>query len=138
MAEVDWYTTVAKAQAVVGKEGKIPPPKADLRKYVGETYRTYDDYKKSVGALQGKILALQNALSAWRNALKQVDDQMSRESFGLDGKTAEGKRKIEQAQKILGDWLESCIKSADADIKNLDELDKHSLNVKKYKMQCGP
>ncbi len=81
--------------------------------------------------LQDKILELQNATSSQKNGIKQHADRISKNNFGLDPKNPDEKKKIDQAQKVLAN-LQVQIQNCDTNIKNLSELDKHSMAISKY------
>ena len=119
--------------AVLGNKAKIPDPKADWNKYIAAVNKAYADYKTVVTALQAKILALQNVDTAYKNMLKQFQDQIDKSDFDLDEDEDGAKAKIEKAQKILDDLLDAQMKIVDTNVRNLDELDKHSMDIVKYK-----
>ena len=132
MATKDWNDAKAQALKILGDKAKIPAPKANFSKLMGDVEKADKEYDASVDVLQAKILALQNSNDAWKNAMKQFDAQISKSDFGLNAKDADDKKKIQQAQDILSGHLEGQIGNADVNDKNLDELDKHSMAISKY------
>jgi hypothetical protein len=121
------------AMAVLGKTAKIPDPKTNITKLSADFDKAKNDYYSAVDVLQSKILALQNVISTSRNALKQYQDQIGASTFGLDEDAAGNKDKISKAEKIMDGCIDERMKLCDTEIKNLDELDKHSMALAKYK-----
>ena len=132
MATANMTAAKASAQGVLGKEGKIPAPKTDWPKLAADKNKADKEYDAAVDVLQKKIVALQTTTAAAKIAIKQYDDQISKTDFGLDENDADAKKKIAQAQKILGDVLDIMMGNCDTDIKNLGELDKHTMAISKY------
>ena len=132
MAAKNWNDARAQALKILGDKAKIPEPKANMAKLMADMVKADKEYDASVDVLQAKILALQNANDAWKNGVKQFDDLISKCDFGLDSKDADDKKKIQQAQGIMTDYLEEQMDNADTNDKNLDELDKHSMAISKY------
>src|SRR4051812_43666609 len=129
----NWAQAQAAVVNILGKEAKVPAPKVNLGKYSADSDKLAKEYAATVTVLQAKILALQNAQSSWKNAIKQVEDQMDASDFGLDEKDADDKKKIEQAHKLLSDYFDEQMQVCDDNIKNLDELDKHTMAISKYR-----
>ena len=128
-----WEQTKAAAQNILGKDGKIPAPKANLDKFITDWVKLDKEYRASVDVLQAKILAMQTGNSAAKLAFKQYSEQISKSDFDLDAKDGDNSKKIQQAQKLLDDFLDAKMDILDANVKNLDELDKHSMAISKYK-----
>lgn len=137
MASKNWNEAKAAAMKILGDKGKIPEPKVNFAK-VREIYDKADkEYYAAVDNLQSKILALQNMTSTFKNTLKQYSEIIAKSNLGLDTKDADDKKTIDQAAKILDDYLDEQMDNCDADIKNLDELDKHSMAISKYEGKTG-
>jgi len=137
MSAPSWDQAKSAAMAVLGNKAKIPDPKANWNKYVAEVNKVYAEYKTVVTALQAKILSLQNVDTAFKNVVMQFKDQIDKTDFGLDEDEDGVKAKIEKAQKILEDFLDAQLKTVDANVRNLDELDKHTMSISKYKPPAG-
>ncbi len=135
MAAKNWNDAKAQALKILGDKAKIPEPKANMTKLMADVEKADKEYDASVDVLQAKILALQNANDAWKNGVKQFNDLIGKNNFGLDPKDADDKKKIQQAQDVMTDYLESQMDAADTNDKNLDELDKHSMAISKYETQ---
>jgi uncharacterized coiled-coil DUF342 family protein len=127
-----WEQSKAKAQGILGKDGKIPDPKANLTKFVNDWLKLDKEYHAAVDVLQAKILAMQNGNSTYKNAIKQYQDQITRTDFGLDAKNADDQKKITAAQDALDAFLDERMGTLDENVKNLDELDKHSMAISRY------
>jgi hypothetical protein len=122
----------AAALKVLGKDAKIPPVTSALKTAGDQVGKAYDAFKKSRTDLEAKVLALQNADSSAKNALKQYGEMLQVADFGLDEDDKEVAKNIEQAQKILSAWADANFDIMDKNIKNLDELDKHLMDISKY------
>jgi hypothetical protein len=131
-----WDQATKEAMVILGKDGKIPPPKVNLGKYHTDFDKADKEYDAAVDVLQAKILAMQNTRSSVRNVLKQYQDLISKNNFALDPAAEGNKDKIQKAQDLLDGYLDSQMENLDTDIKNLDELDKHSMAISKYQSKC--
>jgi hypothetical protein len=132
----NWTETKAAAMKVLGTKGKIPDPKWNKEKLTAEYKKADQAYDAAVDALQSKILALQNISSTAKNSIKQYAEQISKSNLGLDPKDAGEKSKITQAAKLLDDYLDETMDAYETNIKNLDELDKHTMGLSKYESKC--
>ena len=132
----DWNAKKAEAMKILGAKGKVPDPKWNLAKVSADYIKADKEYDAAVDVLQTKILALQNMASTGKNSLKQYSEQISKSNLGLDPKNDDDKEKIEQARKLLDDHIDGLIEVQDINIKNLDELDKHSMAISKYESKC--
>jgi hypothetical protein len=70
-----------------------------------------------------------------RNAVKQFAAKIEKADFSVDSKDKENLKKIEKARKILGGRLTTAIKDCNDDDAMLDELDKHIVQLGKYKQK---
>jgi hypothetical protein len=136
MAIRSWGDAKADAMKILGDKAKIPEPKVKMAKIGADFAKADKEYDAAVDVLQSKILAFQNSNSAAKNAGKQYEDLISKSDFGLDQKDDDDKKKIEKARKVLTDYLDSVLEIYDDNIKNLDELDKHSMAISKYENKC--
>ncbi len=127
----NWNQTKANAMAILGPKAKIPEAKANMSS--GPLDKAVKEYESAVTVLQTKILALQNVCSTTKNAIKQHQDLISRSDFGLDEDEDGVKAKIAKAQDLLDKYLDYVMGTYETEIKNLDELDKHSMSLSKYK-----
>ncbi len=128
----EWDGAKAKALKILGKDAKIPDPKF-LGKLQSDVNAAYGAYNKSRDDLEAKILAMQKAMSDAKLTVKQFADKLDDEDFGLDEKNKDDAKKIKDAQAIFDAWAENIYKNVNDDIRELDELDKHLVDYKKYK-----
>jgi hypothetical protein len=127
-----WDAAKAKAQKILGKDAKIPEPKF-LPKLQSEFDAAWNAYTKSRDDLEAKILALQKTFSNGKLTVQQFGDKLEDEDFGLDEKNKDDAKKIKDAGDVLKEWWQSVMDLADENIKQLDDLDKHLVDFKKYK-----
>ena len=133
MASFEWDKTKAAAMKILGKDGDVPDPPASVQKALDDFSKAYESFKKTSADIEKDILALENANDGIKNALKQFEATFAKSDLGLDSKKKEDVKKIAQAHKILLDRTNQGIKhSADND-KQFDELDKHVIQLGKYK-----
>jgi hypothetical protein len=72
------------------------------------------------------------------NALKQFEAKIEKADFKLDSKNKDNLKKIEKARKLLLGTLSESKKAWSDDDKMLDDLDKHVIQLGKYKQKPGP
>ena len=128
----NWAEAKAAAMKILGDKAKIPEPKVTISKFRADMDKADKEYDAAVDVLQNKILALQNMSSSMKNVIKQYQDLISRSNFGLDPKDDDDKKKIGEAQDVLDGYLDVQMDNLDTNIKNLDELDKHTMGISKY------
>jgi mannitol/fructose-specific phosphotransferase system IIA component (Ntr-type) len=128
-----WEAASKSASKILGDKGKIPKYSAAVPKAAAAEGKAFDDFKKSREDLKSKLLALQNADEAHKNAISQFQDTIDEEDFGLDRKNKDEAKKIAEAQKILSGWLQEQIDVGVENVKNLKELDKHLMSLSNYK-----
>jgi peptidoglycan hydrolase CwlO-like protein len=133
-----WSEAKPAAMKILGDKAKLPEPKANFGKIFADFKVADKEYDAAVDVLQDKILNLQNTMSAAKNVLQQLEDKVMSSDFGLDPKDKEDKKKIDDAKKLLNDYFTEQIGNADDNIKNLDDLDKHTMGLSKYASEkCG-
>jgi hypothetical protein len=123
----------AKATKILGKDAKIPPEKGDFDKNFSDGAKLVDAYNKSREDLEDKILALENSISGFINGLKQSAAVYEKDNFGLDPKKKDDAKKIKQAQQMFSSFFSSELSSMTTKTKDIDELDKHVIQLGKYK-----
>lgn len=127
-----WDAAKAAAVKVLGKQAKIPEPKA-MAKADADLQKAYAAFDKSREDLEDKLVTLQNADSAIGNVYKQFGTLVEKADFGLDAKNKDDAKKIEQAKKILSAYVDKVTDAQEQNVKNLTELDKHVILLSKYK-----
>ena len=129
-----WNKTVADAKKVLGNTAKVPEQKVQLAiKFALESNKVWDAFNVLREAMKKKILEQQNADSKVMNTLHQAWDEISESDFGLDDSKPEDKKKIAQAVAVFDKFFTETKKTWDQNDKNIDELDKHLMNIAKYK-----
>jgi len=129
----EWESIKAAALKILGDNGDVPdmPPNIDLAdndiKMAG---RGFDQSRQD---LEAKLLDLQNAFDLLTNALKQFSAKIEKSDFGLDAKNKDDQKKIAKARQMLTGWLNDIMKICTDYTKVLDELDKHVVQLEKYK-----
>ena len=130
----DWNASVSKAQKILGKDAKIPQPKF-LSKFASDYSASWAAFLKAREDLEAKVLAMQDLESKTKNLMQQFSDKLESDDFGLDDDNKDDVKKIKDALEILVGFWDTRIKVRDENIKNLDELDKHLMNIRKYKQK---
>ena len=69
-----WEAASKSASKILGDKGKIPKYSAAVPKAAAAEGKAFDDFKKSREDLKSKLLALQNADEAHKNAISQFQD----------------------------------------------------------------
>jgi len=129
-----WDKAVAEAKTILGSSAKIPTAWLQTTLKRGdEAEKAWDRFDTTRETLKKQLVEAQDAASKVKNALVQAQDEISDEDFGLNEKDPDDKKKIDQAQAIFQNFFANAKKVQDTDIKNLDELDKHLINLSKYK-----
>jgi hypothetical protein len=122
-----------KVLKIVGKDADMPKEKVDLQKLLDDLGKEHEGFDKARETLEGTVLASENALSTFGNGVKQTAALFERSDFGLNSKKPEDAKKIKQAQQIMAAAFASVQKTLATSTKNLDELDKHVIQLGKYK-----
>jgi hypothetical protein len=133
----DWNASAAKAQKILGKDAKIPQPKF-VGKAAADWAAAWVAFKKAREDLEAKVLDMQNLESKMMNTVKQFEDSIEETNFGLDEKNKDDAKKVKDAQAILMGYCDAVIAVRQQAIKDLGELDKHLMNINKYKQATPP
>ncbi len=128
-----WESSKAAAMKILGKDAKIPEPKVDVNKLSADYMKASKAFDKARDDLDAKVLDLKNANDGIGNYAKMMMNQIDKADFGLDEKNKDDAKKIDQAQKILSDFVKSRQDIFTKNDSDLDELDKHLANIAKYK-----
>jgi exonuclease VII small subunit len=132
-AAKDLAEAIEQAKKVLGEKAVIPPPKNDPDKLMDAFNKATAEFEESRDDIEAKLLAMENAVSAYKNGMKQNAAIYQRADFDLDDKSKDDVKKIKQAQKIFNDFFASDQSDADKEMKLLDELDKHVIQLNKHK-----
>ena len=128
-----WETATRPAMKVLGDKGKIPKIPPSVPKAMDVAEKAWAEFNKVRQDLKAKLLLLQNAASAHKNAVAQFQDMIDEDDLGLNRKDKDEAKKINDAQKILDKYLVDALDDADTNLKNYRELDKHLMNLMNYK-----
>jgi hypothetical protein len=133
-----WDKAKAAALKILGNTAVVPDLAASINK-ASETFdKTNDAFKASREDCEDKLLQIEDATSALGNAVKQFQATIEKSDFKLDSKNKDEAKKIQQARKILTGELSSASKDLATITKTLDELDKHLIQLGKYKPSDPP
>jgi hypothetical protein len=127
-----WDAAVDAAMKILGKKGKIPDKLNQDNHRVG-LLKCFKEYNAAVDALQNKIKAFQDLMSARKNAIKQAKEAISKSNLGLDPKNDDDKTKIKQAQDIMNGFIDGCDEPTDDMIKYLGKLDAPMKSLVEFK-----
>jgi predicted nucleic acid-binding Zn-ribbon protein len=129
----EWDKQRADALKILGDKGNVPDI-PDAAKKANTTWdKAYAEFSKSRDACEEKLLAMENANDAMRNAVKQFEAKIDKADFNLDSKDKDQVKKIQQARDLLTGFLDDRIAALERNDKALDELDKHLIQLSKYK-----
>lgn len=133
MGSASYDKAKSAAEKILGKSAKVPDLPPTVEKAIEARAKAVEQFNKSREDLEAKLVDVQNANDAIRNQTKQFEAKMEKEAFGLDPDSKDDAKKIQQARKLITDVLKTGVKNlADAD-KDLDEVDKHVIQLGKYK-----
>ena len=132
----DWNKARAQALKILGEGAEVP----DASDAVAKASKAFDEtgkaFKTSREEAEAKLLEMDNANSAFLNAIQQFRARIEKNEFKLDAK--KDAKKIQQAQKVLTGELDMAIKELKTNDKDLDELGKHMIQIGRYKQSSGP
>ena len=127
----DWDKAKAQALKVLGDGAEVP----ELADPIVKAQKAFDDattaFKASREACEATLLEMDNANATFLNSFEQFRARVEKNDFKLDAK--KDAKKIQQAQKILTAELDLVIKLLKVNDKTLDDLDKHMIQLGKYK-----
>jgi hypothetical protein len=120
------------ATKILGDKAQFPDEKPDMTKLqedYGNRYETFDDARSK---LEDAIQDFENTIKSFENGLKTNRAAYEKEDFGLDPKNKDDKKKIDQALKIFMDFFARIEKRIDDRYKEIEELNKHAIQLRKY------
>ena len=135
----EWDKTVAAAKKILGNDAKIDVGKmAGVKKNFADYNKAAEGFMTLRDSLEKKLLELENGASKIKNSMSQFADEITDDDYGLDPKKPDDKKKIDQAQKLFTDYFKDSQKDVDDMMKTIDELDKHLIQLSKYKAPPAP
>jgi hypothetical protein len=130
----DWNQTLAGAKKILGPSGKVSAGK------MGAVFKSADDgnkqsthFEAARAAIEKVIADMQAAAAKVKIALSQADDEISDDDYNLDPKKPDEKKKIDQVQTLFSKFFADQKAVMDDYNKTLDDLDRHIIQLKKYK-----
>ena len=132
----DWDKARAQALKILGDGAEVPERPDTVSKAIKAFAEMSKAFTAAREACEGKLLEMDNANAAFLNAVQQFKARVEKSDFKLDPK--KDAKKIQQAQGILAGELDLAIKELQVNDKLLDELDKHMIQLGKYKQSSSP
>jgi hypothetical protein len=128
-----WDSAVKDATKILGEKGKVPKLAPAITKSLTAFDKAYEAFDKARQDLKAKLLAMQAASDATKDAYVQFQDEIEESDLGLDSKNKDDVKKIADAQKILSAWVQQNVDTSTQNYKNLRELDRHLMSLVNYK-----
>jgi GTP1/Obg family GTP-binding protein len=132
----EWDKAKTEALKILGDGAEVP----DLPDSMVKAKDAFDEidkvFKSAREECEAKLLETDNVNAAYLNAAQQFRARIEKNAFNLDAK--KDAKKIQQAQKLLLGRLDDGIKALQRNDKMLDELDKHMIQLGKYKQSPSP
>ena len=126
-----WDDAQKQAMKILGTGATVPDKPSPITKALADWDKAGADFKTAREACEEKVLAMDNANSALVNAFEQFRARIEKNNFELD--PAKDQKKIDQARKLLLAEIDGSLKQGKANDKVLEELNKHLIQVGKYK-----
>jgi hypothetical protein len=110
----------------VGKDPSavVEEPKNDPKPLVTAYGKALMKLNDSLKDFEPAMLEAQDALSKFKNAMKQNATFYQRDSFGIDEKVKENAKKVKDARKVFSDFFAKFQSNADKEEKDLDSIEK--------------
>ena len=124
--------TQQQATKILGDKAQFPAEKPDMAKLqddYGKAFQAFDDARDKI---EDAIQDFENAITTFENGLKTNRAAYDKEDFGLDKKNKDDQKKIAQATKIFMDFFARIQKRVEDRYKEIEELQKHAIRLRKY------
>jgi hypothetical protein len=128
---MSWDGAQKQAMKILGDGATVPDKPSTVTKASADWDKTGAEFKAAREACEEKVLAMDNANSAFVNAFEQFRARIEKNNFELDPK--KDLKKIDQARKILLADIDGSIKQGKINDKTLDELNRHLIQLAQYK-----
>jgi len=129
-----YLQTNANCKKILGDQAKIPQGKISvINQRTAEHNKVFAGFQAAIKPLEKKIAELRAALSEMIDAYDQADGDISNDSYGLDPKKPEDKKKIQSAQALFSKFFKDAAKELGGHLTDVKELDKHVLHLDSYK-----
>lgn len=119
---MSWDVAQKQAMKILGDGATVPDKPSTTTKAGADFDKVDAELKVAREAFEAKVLAMDNANSAFLNALEQFRAKIEKNNFELDPK--KDLKKIDQARKILLAEIDVSVQVCKANDKRLDELNK--------------
>jgi prefoldin subunit 5 len=127
---------LSQIEKLIGKKCDLGKLRANLKSVnsaVDEFNKSAKKFMANRDGLSKDLVSVQNANSKIVNSVKLFGNLADKETFGLDVKSADDKKKVDQAQKILQKAISEYEDESEDQNKTLDELEKHLTHIANYK-----
>jgi hypothetical protein len=122
-----------QASKILGDKAEFPDERPDMAKSQDDYGKAADAFNDARSKLEDVIQDFENAITTFENGLKTNRAAYEKEDFGLDKKNKDDQKKIAQALKIFMDFFARIQKKVDDRYKEIEELNKHAIQLSKYK-----
>jgi len=136
MAE-GWDNATKQAMKVLGNKGKIPDGKPVWKFFDDVVAKAFDAFAKVRDDLEAKLTDLEGQEARFSSMIDQFEAKLQKDNLGLNEKDKEESKTIDKARDILLEYLNSCSKASDANIKNLKDAGRHLILLSKYKQDAS-
>jgi predicted nucleic acid-binding Zn-ribbon protein len=130
-----WSSLKQQALKILGDGAEVPDLPDSVEKAIGNWDKAYVAFKAARDDCEKALLETDNANSAHMNALQQFRARLEKNNFKLDDK--KDAKKIQQVQKFLTAAIDEGIKSDKTTDKTIDELERHLVQLGKYKQSSS-
>ncbi len=128
-----WDQKKAAALKILGKTAKLPKERANISTAEDKFVKLREDFNAGREDLEKKLVVMQTAADEAKRGAQQYIDLLESDDFGLDEKKEEDKGKIDEARKLLTDYLNETLEGADSINKVLDTLDRALTDMSRLK-----
>lgn len=112
------------AKKVLGNSAKLPKPRTDPVAVTQNVNKLIKEFSDSVKGVGDKLLAVENAVDAYKNTMNQYKDIVDGSNFGLNENNKDDQKKIESARAIYHKEFQAKLKDATEFSGELKKLDK--------------
>jgi hypothetical protein len=130
-----WSNIKQQALKILGDGAEVPDLPDSVDKAMDNWDKAYVAFKAARDDCEKALLETDNANSAHMNALQQFRARIEKNNFKLDDK--KDAKKIQQVQKLLTAAIDEGIKSDKTNDKAIDELERHLVQLGKYKQSSS-
>jgi hypothetical protein len=128
-----WDTVKASAMKTLGKGGKLPKERKNIDGEIAKFKKGFETFDKGREQVEKQLVDTQDACSDLKNAFAQYADLVDGDDLGLDSKKDEDKQKIEQARKILLDYINDSKQQLDTKVQELGTLNRALTDLRRLK-----